>query len=321
MKNILIRRICIAATCAIALVLTFYAAVYFVMFRPNFTRRTGDYTQKQNQRHWGNDDFQARNAADTAWWENSERIRMEITSYDGLSLVAYYLPHEEAKGIVLMMHGFQSTPTRDFASIARWYYEAGYTICLPFQRNHGESEGTYITFGVKERYDVRDWVQELNDRFGMENDLWIHGISMGCATVLMASGFSLPFNVRGIIADCGFTSPKAILLTELRTRKLPLAHAFLHAGNFFARHLADFTFTEYDTFQALRTNETPVLFIHGTKDDFVPPAMTIANYEFCHAPKELLLVEDAIHAISFYQDEALYTKTLTRFLTTYALPR
>ena len=38
-------------------------------------------------------------------------------------------------------------------------------------------------------------------------DIFLCGISMGCATTLMAAGLDLPDNVKGIIADCGFTSP------------------------------------------------------------------------------------------------------------------
>ena len=34
---------------------------------------------------------------------------------------------------------------------------------------------------------------------------------MGCATTLMAAGLDLPDNVKGIIADCGFTSPWDII--------------------------------------------------------------------------------------------------------------
>ena len=34
---------------------------------------------------------------------------------------------------------------------------------------------------------------------------------MGAATVLMASSLDLPENTRGIVADCGFTTPWEIM--------------------------------------------------------------------------------------------------------------
>ena len=321
MKSALVKRICVLAACGAALILLFFGTIYLALFLPTFTRHGDSYTARENAKHWENDAFQARNFADAAWWEESDRVRLEITSFDGLRLVGYYLPQENHKGIVLMMHGYHSTPGRDFASIARFYWQQGYSVCMPYQRTHGESQGRYITFGIKERYDVLAWIEELNGRYGMENDIWVHGISMGCATVVMASGSGYPFNVRGIIADCGFSAPSEIIADVIAQRKLPLRQTILWAGDFFCRHLAAFSLYDYDTYRALAVNETPVLFIHGTKDTFVPTAMSLVNFEICRAPKELLLVEDAIHAISFYQDEELYTSKITAFMNTYALPR
>ncbi|MCR5725363.1 MAG: alpha/beta hydrolase [Treponema sp.] len=321
MKSSWIMKLCLALAGIFVVLLLYFIAVYFVLFKPNFTRKTGPYTEKNNQQHWVNKAYEERCVADTAWWEASDRERFEITSRDGLKLVAYYLAHEKHKGIVLMMHGFHSTPMRDFASIARWYYEQGYSICLPYQRTHGESEGEYLTFGVKERFDAYDWVQELNERYGMENDIWVHGISMGCATVLMASGFDYPFNVRGIIADCGFTSPTEIMLAVMKSQHIPFPNLVVKTGDIFTRQLADFSLYEYDTYKALLTNETPVLFIHGTADTFVPAFMTLSNFEVCRAPKELVLVDGGLHAISFYKDEELYTSRLQAFLNAYTLIR
>ena len=328
------------------------AGAYVALFRPNFMRRTSAYTPKETQKHFVAQENASRNASDEAWFSAADRVRLELTSYDGLTLVAYYLPHPNAKGIVLMMHGFHSTPMRDFASIARFYYESGYAICLPYQRSHGESAGTYLTYGVQERYDARAWIDELNDRYGMENDIFVHGISMGCATVLMASadkdGYAFPFNVRGVIADCGFTTPREIIrfvlnmrlhrllhphkktaapaasgaaIMPITPRSYPVSALVTHIGDFYARKLAGFSLDGGSTLSALVANETPVLFIHGTADDFVPLAMTLANYEACHAPKELLLVEGATHAMSFYTDEERYTSAVRAFMERNALPR
>lgn len=321
MKIKIVKGACIVASGIVLLGALFMLTAYLLLFRPNFMRLEGPYTHKQNMLHWGNEAFEKHNYADAAWFEQSDRVRLEITSFDGLKLVAYYLPHEESKGIVLMMHGFHSLPMRDFASIARFYYDHGYSICLPYQRTHGESEGTYITYGVKERYDIRDWVAELNERYGLENDIWVHGISMGCATVLMGSGFEYPFNVRGIIADCGFTSPYDIIHFVLKYRKIPLPTVMVNVGDFYAKLFAKFSLHDYSTVKALSVNETPLLFIHGTADTFVPSYMTLANFEATHAPKELLLVDDAIHAMSFYTNEEQYGQAVLSFMQKYALIR
>ena len=106
------------------------------------------------------------------------------------------------------MHGYRAGGLTDFAGLYRFYHEQGYDLLVPFQRSHGPSEGKYICFGVKERYDCRDWAEYAVCRAGKDCNLYLSGISMGCATVLMAAGLPLPSNVRAMIGDCAFTSPK-----------------------------------------------------------------------------------------------------------------
>lgn len=57
-----------------------------------------------------------------------------------------------------------------------------------------------------DRYDAEKWVEYVIERFGNNSEIFLHGISMGGATVLMASGLNLPNNVKAIISDCAYTS-------------------------------------------------------------------------------------------------------------------
>ena len=73
-------------------------------------------------------------------------------------------------------------------------------------RAHGKSEGEYIGFGVLDRFDAKKWIDYAIERFGENVNIFLHGESMGGATVLMAGGLNLPKNVKGIISDCPITS-------------------------------------------------------------------------------------------------------------------
>ena len=50
----------------------------------------------------------------------------------------------------------------------------------------------------------------INENYAPKN-IFLSGVSMGATSVMMASNLGLPHNVRGIIADCGFTSPPEII--------------------------------------------------------------------------------------------------------------
>jgi pimeloyl-ACP methyl ester carboxylesterase len=255
------------------------------------------------------------------WFMNRNPQNVYITSYDGLKLHAYYLVADNAKGTVLLMHGYHSSGLRDFACIYEYFYNQGYTVLLPDQRAHGQSEGKFLTFGVRERFDCRDWINWLNNRpectdIKSESKLlpiWIMGISMGSATVMYTAGFDLPKNVQGIIADCGYTRPlEMIKLSVFRDYHL-ITWTMLPVANILTKLFCGFGMREASTKKAFKTNQKPILFVHGSNDMYVPYKMSIQNYKLCTAPKDMLTTK-ATHALSFVTAPELYKKKLHEFM-------
>ena len=184
------------------------------------------------------------------------------------------------------------------------------------QRAHGLSEGKYITFGVKERFDCVRWAEYVHKRIG--GDIFLDGLSMGSTTVLMASGEKLPDSVRGIIADCGFTSPEEIM-TKIMTVDLKIPKDPLFAPvAWMIKKRAGFAVNEYSTLDAMKKNRLPILFLHGKADKFVPYEMTVRAYEACRSEKELLLVENAGHGISYLVEPERCKAALEKFLRKYS---
>lgn len=309
----LIKQIGIPAGIILGLFIAFTAGIYFALFKPNFMRGNGKPTPMDKD-HFLTKENEEKNKADTEWFFAQNPEEITVDSFDGLKLLAYNLPAENARGTWLMIHGHQSGPLREFAGLAKFFHEIGYNVVLPYQRAHGRSEGKYITFGIKERYDVRDWILKVNEIYGDDKPLYLEGISMGCATVLMTLGFALPANLKAVVADCGYTSPYEIMWkVAKKDLHVPLVRLVLGAGNLMAHVLADFDFNEYDTFTALRYNTRPVLFVHGTEDPFVPVEMSLANFQSCQSEKELFLVEKCPHAIAYFIDEEGYHKKVVDF--------
>ncbi|MBQ8895155.1 MAG: alpha/beta hydrolase [Clostridia bacterium] len=239
-----------------------------------------------------------------------------VIEANGVELAARRYTQTKPKGRILLFHGYRSIAETDFGCAMDAYFSMGYELILIDQRAHGKSSGSWIGFGVLERYDCLSWVRFLNHEYG-SIPTFFSGISMGCATVLMALGLELPSNVKGVIADCGFTSPKEIVAHVMK-QKMHLPAKLLMPGlTLFSKIFAGYFLGEYSTLDALRKNKTPVLFIHGKADRFVPPEMTIANYEACTAEKELLLVEGAGHGTAYLQDREGVERAISRFLEKY----
>lgn len=304
----------------VLVVLVYFAGIYFFLFRTTFVRSDYVPDAKDDLEYYATEENVAAHYADVEWFNSMSPELVDTVSFDGLKLVAWRLEHEDSKGTVLLMHGFHSDPLREYATLARFYYNEGYTVVLPYERAHGKSEGKYLTFGIKERYDCQTWINFINDCYGMEKDVFVQGISMGCATVVMSTGLELPFNVRGIIADCGFTSPYEITYWTINTKRhMLLGNSILSVGGMMTKLFADFDLNEYSTLNALNKNHIPILFITGTADETVPMEMTIQNFQACRAPKELLLVENSPHAINYYTDTANYERKLSKFMEKYGL--
>ena len=155
-----------------------------------------------------------------AWLREHNAQEVTVESHDGLTLRGKWVPAEKPIGTIVIFHGYHSNYVSDYGGIFQQYHDWGLNLLLCRQRSHGESDGSYITFGVKERLDVLTWLQFHNRVHGVDN-VYLGGISMGASTVMYAAGEDLPPNVRGIVADCGFTSPREILTLVAGNMKLP----------------------------------------------------------------------------------------------------
>lgn len=265
-------------------------------------------------------DFHSEMETGRNWFLSQDRERITVTSYDGIRLVAYYLPaKKETDRVMILMHGYRNDGMGDFSGLVEFYHSMGYHLLVPHQRSHGESEGDYICYGVKERFDLRQWTDYIVKRFDGNCKLYLSGISMGGATVLMAAGLKLPGQVRGIIADCAFTSPWDIFAhvtsSEFHLTKFP----FLYIANLICRRKAGFSFKECSTIGCMKNNTIPVLFIHGGKDAYVPTEMSYKNYEACNAPKELLIVDGAAHGTSHLVEPERYRRAVVEFMRKWEL--
>ena len=241
---------------------------------------------------------------------------VHITAQDGTPLAARYYHHNDGAPLAIIFHGYRGYAVRDGLGGYTLCTKLGYNVLLPDQRAHGYSGGHTITMGVKERYDARDWAVWARSHFGPEVPIFLMGVSMGAATVLLAAGLNLPDNVCGIVADCGYTSPREI------TRKclpeylpgFPLGPTYA-IGRLGALLFGHFDPEDADCTDAAAHSKVPIFFVHGDADDFVPYEMGRRNYEVCRAKgKRFLTVHGAEHAVSYYHDNTAYTKECTDFL-------
>ena len=238
---------------------------------------------------------------------------VEITAQDGTKLVGHLYKNKKAKRTIIAMHGWRSSWATDFCLISEFLFQSDCNVIFTEQRGQGESGGEYMGFGLIERYDCLDWVDWLNNTEMKKLPIYLMGISMGATTVLMTTGFQLPQNVKGVIADCGFTSPNDIWRHVAQNMKILYTGLMGEIASAICKRKINMAPDEYSTITALENSQTPVLFIHGTEDKFVPIEMTYSNYKACASPKSLFIVPGAEHGASYFVAKDEYENQLKQF--------
>ena len=237
-----------------------------------------------------------------------------ITSHDGLKLHARYYHYADGAPVEIQMHGYKGHPFRDFCSGAGDARDRCHNLILVDQRAHGESEGRAITFGIKERYDCLGWVNYTVDRFGEDVEIILIGISMGGATVLMASGLEMPKNVKAIMADCPFSSPESIIKKVIGDMGISdrLAFPFVRLGGLI---FGGFDVRSASAIEAVKHSKTPTMIIHGRADGFVPFYIGEELFSAVAAENKLFLpVDGADHGTSYFCDKEKYLNAFTEFI-------
>ena len=247
--------------------------------------------------------------------EEGDCKQMQIQSRDGERLVGHLHVSSAPKRTIIAMHGWRTTWARDFGAVSEFWHKNGCNVLYAEQRGHSESGGSFISFGITERFDCLSWIERLNrDKRFSELPIYLCGVSMGAATVLMTTGFELPSNVRGVIADCGFTSPHGIFKHVVnKNLHCPYNSLTVRDIDRVCKKRMNLSLSSYSTIEAMKKCRVPVLFVHGSADRFVPSSMTYDNFRACASEKRMFIVPGADHGMSYFTDRCGYEREMLRF--------
>lgn len=239
-----------------------------------------------------------------------------LTSFDNLNLHAYnVLNQNDSNKWVITVHGYTSEGI-NMSSYAKNYYDIGYNVLIPDLRSHGLSEGDYIGMGWDDRLDIIDWINTILE-YNPNAEIVLHGVSMGAATVSMVSGEDLPSNVKAIVADCGYTSVWDEFAYQLDDLFSLPEFPILNVSSLVAKVRAGYFLGEASTLKQVAKSKTPILFIHGDEDDFVPYYMMEELYNATSSEKEMLTIKNAGHAKASEVDPETYWTTVSNFTSKY----
>ena len=246
-------------------------------------------------------------------WLNEKSVNVSIESDDHLQLHGYFIEQDHPI-YVIMVHGYRGDGASIIAPIKK-FYKQGYNLLIPDLRGHGLSEGDYIGMGWDDRLDILKWIDYILLK-NQNAKIVLYGVSMGGATVMNVAGEKLPQAVKAIIEDCGYTSVWDIFKSHIDMPEIESELA-MHMASLVTKVRAGYYLEDVQPIEQVKKSQTPMLFIHGREDHFVPFRMLDELYQAATCPKQKLIVEGAKHANSCSVDEATYYSTVFNFIDLY----
>ena len=233
-----------------------------------------------------------------------------IKSFDGLKLSAKYIKNDISNNWIILVHGYTAN-AKSMLSLADKYYKEGFSILAPDQRAHGQSEGTYTTFGLKEKEDIKawmDWIIKTNP----QAKIIVHGESMGAATTMFLAGDN-PENLLAFIEDCGYTSFYDMQIDQLKGDLGFLIYPITFIANIIGKIRFSSNFYK-SNIESMKNTRIPGMFIHGKSDRLVPVEMCFDLYKAHKGKKSLYTPTPADHAECKFYNQDEYFRQIFEFL-------
>lgn len=244
-------------------------------------------------------------------FEALSKEEVSITTEDGLKLKGYYIEgNKEVNKTVILVHGVTVGIPWSLKYLDM-FLKKGYSVLLYDQRRHGNSEGKFSTYGYKEKSDLKLWVSYIRGRNGKNHGIGLHGESMGAATVLQYG--ELDPKIDFIIADCSFSRLSDEIKYNMKKVHV-VSFPVFNLCDLKTRRLAKFKLRDINPIDAVSKTSTPIMFIHGSKDEFILPKMSCDMYKAKSGIKALYIAEGAVHACSIKVDKERYYEEVYKFL-------
>ncbi len=224
---------------------------------------------------------------------------VRFTAADGVTLHGWFVPGTNGSTLVLL-HGNAGNISGRLSRLAELHRRLGMNVLIFDYRGYGLSEGRPSEKGTY--LDAAAALDYLGSRGDVdEGRVALFGHSLGTA---IAVETAVRREVYAVLLEAPFTSIRAMA-----------GHNYP-----FVPGIGRILRTKYDSLSKIENVGTPLLVIHGDRDDTVPIRMGRAVYEAAVDPKRFLAIEGAGHDDADVVGGKAYYEAIAAFLKDAAGP-
>ena len=251
-----------------------------------------------------------------------QRDEVSVTSTkNNYQLYGTYIKNPKAsKDTIILVHGLGGSRWSVF-KYADIYLDRGFNILIYDSRNHGDSGGKDVTYGYFEKYDLDRWVNWLYTK-NKGGIIGVHGESMGAATALLHSESNeTKKRVSFYISDSSYSDLEELFRIKLKEdfniKTKLAANVLMFYSDKVNKFRNQFYFKEASPINIIQQVSTPILFIHGVSDTFIPKAMSEELYNKKSSSKELYIAENSNHVQAYINNQEEYKEKIYKFLDSF----
>lgn len=239
------------------------------------------------------------------------------------------LKQADTAGTALFVHGI-TWNRYGMLKYMQPFVEKGWRVIALDLGGHGDSPRGTIpspSYGYHEKYDIQAAITWIEKTFETYKPVILIGESMGAATVLQYAPLGAPadtdrekWHIDAIIADCPYSSAADELDARMKAMHVPsfVSHAVRRQVSRYSQWFRAYTLEDISPKQAIMNTNVPILFVHGSRDTYVPTwmseQMALERQKAGIGPTELLIVSDASHAKSILADRDMWFSWAFDFL-------
>ncbi len=219
-----------------------------------------------------------------------------LTASDGTRIHGWHVPGHS--GVTLLwFHGNAGNISHRLDNILMLHQRLGVGVFIVDYRGYGLSEGRPSEKGIYT--DAEAAFGYLIDKLGLdpEREIILFGRSLG---VGVAVEMGTRHRVKGVILESGFTSIREMAESSGLPLPIPLVLTLFEA--------------RYDSISKIGRVDSPVMILHGDRDDTVPFWMAEKLYAAANEPKTLYPIRGASHNDTVYVGGEEYLRVLEEFI-------